>query len=225
MPAVEIKLFDYGRTEVEYLSSADPVLGAAMTRLGRVERQVIPDPFAALVYAVIGQLVSAASANTVWGRVQERLGDITAENLSAVSPDDIQRCGMTMKKAVTISDLSKDILQGKVWFDNLRELPDQEVIRRLTAIKGVGLWTAEMLLINCLERPDVVSWGDMAIRRGMEKLYGFPKLTKSQFEMCRERYSPYGSVASIYLWRLPFCGAAELEGENKNKGRGGMSIC
>ena len=139
MPAVEIKLFDYGRTEVEYLSSADPVLGAAMTRLGRVERQVIPDPFAALVYAVIGQLVSAASANTVWGRVQERLGDITAENLSAVSPDDIQRCGMTMKKAVTISDLSKDILQGKVWFDDLRELPDQEVIRRLTAIKGVSV--------------------------------------------------------------------------------------
>lgn len=210
MPAVEMKFFDYGRKEVEYLASADPILGAAMTRLGRRERQVIPDPFAALVYAVIGQLVSATSANTVWSRMQERLGDITPENLWAVSADDIQRCGMIMKKAIAISELSKDILQGKVCLDDLRELPDQEVVPRLTAIKGVGLWTAEMLLINCLERPDVVSWGDMAIRRGMEKLYGFPKLAKSEFEVCRDRYSPYGSVASIYLWRLS---------ENKNKGR------
>lgn len=219
MQAVEIKFFDYGKEEVEYLSSADPILGAAMTRLGRVERQVIPDPFAALVYAVIGQLVSASSANTVWNRMQESMGTITPESLSAVSADDIQRCGMTMKKAVSISNLSKDILKGKVCLNDLRELPDQEVIRRLTAIKGVGLWTAEMLLINCLERPDVVSWGDMAIRRGMEKLYGFPKLTKSQFEVCRDRYSPYGSVASIYLWRIPFFRADYEETEDKDKGK------
>ena len=113
MPAVEMKYFDYSQMEVEYLSLADPVLGAAMTRLGRVERQIIPDPFAALIYAVIGQLVSAASANTVWSRMQERLGDITPENLSAVSADDIQGLGMIMKKAVTISGLSKDIFQGR----------------------------------------------------------------------------------------------------------------
>ena len=72
MPAVEMKYFDYSQMEVEYLSLADPVLGAAMTRLGRVERQIIPDPFAALIYAVIGQLVSAASANTVCGALDRR---------------------------------------------------------------------------------------------------------------------------------------------------------
>lgn len=202
MPAVKTKFFDYGGKEVEYLSQSDPVLGDAMARFGRVEREIIPDPFAALVNAIIGQLVSVGSAKTVWNRMQESLGDITPESLSAVSADDIQRCGMIMKKAVTISELSKDILQGKIRLDDLRELPDQEVIRYLTTIKGVGLWTAEMLLINCLERPDVVSWGDIAIRRGMEKLYGFSKLTKDQFEVCKSRYSPYGSVASIYLWKI-----------------------
>lgn len=202
MPAVETKFFDYGGKEVEYLSQSDPVLGDVMARFGRVEREIIPDPFAALVNAIIGQLVSVGSAKTVWNRMQESLGDITPESLSAVSADDIQRCGMIMKKAVTISELSKDILQGKIRLDDLRELPDQEVIRYLTTIKGVGLWTAEMLLINCLERPDVVSWGDIAIRRGMEKLYGFPKLTKDQFEVYKSRYSPYGSVASIYLWKI-----------------------
>ncbi|HCD46973.1 MAG TPA: DNA-3-methyladenine glycosylase 2 family protein [Lachnoclostridium sp.] len=204
MPAVETKFFDYSKEEVEYLSHSDPVLGDAMARLGRVEREVIPDPFAALVNAIIGQLISVSSAKTVWNRMQENLGDITPENLSAVSEDDIQRCGMIMKKAAAISELSKDILQGKVCLDDLGKLTDQEVIRYLTTIKGVGLWTAEMLLINCLERPNVVSWGDIAIRRGMEKLYGLPKLTKNQFEVCKSRYSPYGSVASIYLWKISF---------------------
>ncbi|MGL6220644.1 MAG: DNA-3-methyladenine glycosylase family protein [Lacrimispora sphenoides] len=204
MAAVETKFFDYGRKETEYLSNSDPVLGDAMARFGRVEREVIPDPFAALVNAIIGQLISVSSAKTVWSRMQESLGDITPANLSAVSADEIQRCGMIMKKAITISELSKDILQGRVCLNNLRQLPDQEIIRYLTTIKGVGLWTAEMLLINCLERPDVVSWGDIAIRRGMEKLYDFPKLTKDQFEVCKSRYSPYGSVASIYLWKVSF---------------------
>jgi len=114
MAAVETKFFDYDRKEVEYLSQSDPVLGAAMARFGRVEREIIPDLFAALVNAIIGQLVSVGSAKTVWNRMQESLGDITPENLSAVSADDIQRCGMIMKKAVTISELSKDILQGKI---------------------------------------------------------------------------------------------------------------
>ncbi len=203
MPAVETKNFDYGR-EVEYLAAADPVLGIAMARLGRVEREVIPDLFAALVYAIVGQLVSVRSAKTVWARMQQKIGNITPENLSFVTDDAIQQCGMTMKKAITISALSKNIVQRSICLENLWDLPDQEVIERLTEIKGIGLWTAQMLLINCMERPDVVSWGDIAIRRGMEKLYGFPKLTKDQFEKCKRRYSPYGSVASIYLWKISF---------------------
>ena len=204
MPAVETKFFAYGRKEVEYFAAADPVLGSAIVRLGRVEREVIPDLFAAMIYAIVGQLVSVRSAKTVWGRMQQNIGDITPENLSCVSDDAIQHCGMTMKKAVTISAVSKNIAQRRICLEDLWDLPDQEVIGHLTAIKGIGLWTAQMLLINCMERPDVVSWGDIAIRRGMEKLYGFPKLTKGQFEMCKNRYSPYGSVASIYLWKISF---------------------
>ena len=103
-----------------------------------------------------------------------------------------------------ITTLSKKVVQGSICLSDLWNLSDQEVIRRLTAIKGIGLWTAQMLLINCMERPNVVSWGDVAIRRGMEKLYGFPKLTRDQFEICKNRYSPYGSVASIYLWKISF---------------------
>lgn len=204
MSPVEIKFFDYGQKEVDYLSQADPVLGEAMERLGRVDREVIPDLFAALVYAVIGQLVSARSANTVWERMKDKIGIITPENIRAFSADDIQQCGMTMKKAVLICDLSEEVMTGSLRLDNLWELSDDEVIRYLTAIRGIGRWTAEMILINSMERPDVISWGDVAIRRGLEKLYGIEKITREQFEAYKRRYSPYGSVASIYLWRLSF---------------------
>jgi DNA-3-methyladenine glycosylase II len=84
----------------------------------------------------------------------------------------------------------------------LSTLSDGEVIRKLTGLRGIGLWTAEMMLILCMERPDVLSWGDLAIRRGMSELYGLENLTKSQFEAYRKIYSPFGSVASLYLWAI-----------------------
>jgi len=76
------------------------------------------------------------------------------------------------------------------------------VIKRLVSLPGVGVWTAEMMLIFSLQRPDVVSWGDYGIRKGMMKLYGLDELTREQFDKYRKRYSPYGSVASLYLWEI-----------------------
>ncbi len=106
-----------------------------------------------------------------------------------------------MKKAICISDLAKAIVGGDLSLDSLGKLPDIEIIRRLTSFRGIGQWTAEMLLIS-MERPDIVSWGDIAIRRGMEKTLWHSNLTKKQFESYKNRYSPYGSVASIYLWAI-----------------------
>jgi DNA-3-methyladenine glycosylase II len=94
--------------------------------------------------------------------------------------------------------------EGSFNMEELKDLQDSEVIKKLSSLNGVGIWTAEMLLLNSMERPDIVSRGDLAIIRGMIKLYGHPEITKEQFEEYKSRYSPYGSVASIYLWRLSF---------------------
>ena len=91
---------------------------------------------------------------------------------------------------------------GELDLAALAALPDQGVIDCLTALNGIGVWTAEMLLIFCLRRPDVVSWGDLAIRRGMMRLYNLRTLSREQFERRRKQYAPYGSVASLYLWAL-----------------------
>ncbi len=86
--------------------------------------------------------------------------------------------------------------------DRLNSLPDGEIIKRLSSLHGVGVWTAEMMLIFSMQRPDVVSWGDHAIRKGMMNLYGLTELTREQFDKHRKRYSPYGTVASLYLWEI-----------------------
>lgn len=204
MCAVATKTFDYGQKEIDVLSAADPVLGDYMFRRGRVERVVIPELFPALVHAIVGQLISVKAVNTIWGRMQEAFGDIGPDRLAAASADDIQRCGITMKKAVCIHSIATQVASGEFDLEGLRNLPDAEVTARMTVLPGIGRWTAEMLLMNCLERPDILSWGDIAIRRGIMNLYGLEELTKEQFEQCRLRYSPYGSVASIYLWEISF---------------------
>ncbi|EST55862.1 3-methyladenine DNA glycosylase [Brevibacillus panacihumi W25] len=204
MGPVRTKFFEFTQDEVDYLTKADPQLGSAMARLGKIERVIIPDLFAALIHAIVGQLISAKAAATVWERMQNRLGEISAHNLARQTIDEIQACGLTMKKANCIHAISSSIAEGAFLLEEVRDLSDREVIQKLTQLHGVGTWTAEMLLINCLERRDVVSWGDIAIRRGMMKLYGLDSITKEQFEKYRHRYSPLGSIASIYLWEISF---------------------
>lgn len=204
MGSVATKYFEYGQQEMDYLSTADPVLGEAMLRMGKVERVIIPDLFSALIHAIVGQLISVKAARTIWLKMQDKFGEITPQRLATHSADEIQSCGLTMKKAVCIHHISNLVAHGAFKLEELYALSDQEVIQRLTTLNGIGNWTAEMLLINSMERPDVVSWGDIAIRRGMMKLYGLETLSKAQFEQYRRGYSPLGSVASIYLWEISF---------------------
>lgn len=204
MLTVKTKFFNYGDTEISYLKNTDNILGAAIDSIGRVERTVIPDLFAALVFAIIGQLISAKASHTIWERMQNWLGEITPSNVAAQSIDDIQACGMTMKKASYIKNAAMNVVSGKLDLNGLYTLSDDEVITKLSSLDGVGKWTAEMLLLNSMERPDIVSYSDIAIRRGMCKLYGLSEISRSQFDIYKARYSPYGSVASIYLWQYSF---------------------
>lgn len=204
METVKTKYYEYSQVEIDYLISVDETLGQAMARMGRIERLIIPDLFAALVYAIVGQLISVKAVHTIWARMQSQLGIITPQNMAKQTVEDIQKCGLTMKKAVCIHSIAHEIEGGHLNLAELNTLSDAEVIKRLTTLNGVGKWTAEMMLINAMERRDVVSWGDIAIRRGMMKLYGLSTISKEQFEQYRQRYSPLGSIASLYLWEISF---------------------
>lgn len=197
-----MQIFNYGQCELNYLKSRDEKLGAAIDKIGMIKREIVPDPFSALVSSIVAQQISGKAAETVWNRLSSLLGNITPENIEKASLPEIQGCGMSARKAGYIKGIANAAISGEVDFNELQTLTDEEVIKKLSALKGVGVWTAEMLLIFSLCRPDVVSFGDFAIRRGMMNLYGLNELSKDEFYKYRERYSPYGSIASLYLWEL-----------------------
>jgi DNA-3-methyladenine glycosylase II len=197
-----MRTFHYTTVETDALGRQDPLLGEAIARIGRIDREVNPDRFCALVESIVSQQISARAAETVLGRITAAYGGLDAVKLSSAGIEDIQRHGMSLRKAGYIRNLSEQVVSGRLDLAALSGRTDGEIVATLAALPGIGIWTAEMFLIFSMERPDVISWGDLAIRRGMMRLYGMEKLTKADFETFRKRYSPFGSVASLYLWAL-----------------------
>lgn len=191
--------FPYGEKEVSHLKRKDAKLGRAIDRIGAIRRPVNGDIFSALVESIVGQQISNKAAATVCARLRLMSG-MRPEGL--LDPAEVRACGMSARKAGYISGLAGQVACGGIALGGLRLMGDGEVVAALTKIDGIGVWTAEMLLIFCLARPDVVSYGDLAIRRGMMNLYGHKEMTRERFAKYARRYSPYGSVASLYLWEL-----------------------
>jgi DNA-3-methyladenine glycosylase II len=211
--------FAYGQREIEHLKRNDAQLGEAIDRIGRVERPVNPDLFASLAGSIVAQQVSAKAAETVWGRLAAKAGNVTPASIAALSVEEVRSCGMSGRKAGNIKGVAQAALEGELDLEGILVMSDEDVVATLSALPGVGIWTAEMMLIFCLQRPDVVSWRDLAIRRGMMNLYGLGELRREDFQRLRERYSPYGTVASLYLWRI----AHEQNGVQKRQGHGRSS--
>ncbi|MDI9483901.1 MAG: DNA-3-methyladenine glycosylase [Bacillota bacterium] len=194
--------FQYGTAETEYLKSRDRKLGDAIDRIGPIKRELYPELYPALVKSIVGQQISTKAQQTIWTRMKERFQPFKPEVLGRAALEELQRCGISLRKAGYIRDLTRAVLEGEVNLAGLQTMSDAEVCRELTKLKGVGPWTAEMMLIFSLQRPDVVSYGDLAIQRGMRMLYRHRQLTPELFERYRRRYSPYGTVASLYLWAI-----------------------
>ncbi len=194
--------FKYGKKEIEYLKKKDKKLGKEIERIGLIKRQVDSDVFSALITSIIGQQISTKAASTVANRLLDLVGNFTPQNIDDLEEEAIQKCGMSLRKAGYIKGIAVAALRKEIDFENLYKLSDEEVIQRLITLKGVGEWTGEMLLIHSLQRPDILSYKDLGIRRGIMRLYGLEELSKKEFDRYRERYSPYGTVASIYLWEI-----------------------
>ena len=147
-------------------------------RLGPLRRSTEPDLFAALVHAIIAQQISGRAAQSISDRLLEAAGALTAERLASLEPAVVRGCGLSERKVSYIRRLAEAVGSGGLDLETLRHTSDAEVIRRLADLDGIGVWTAEMLLIFSLCRPDVLSWGDFGIRRGMALLYGDRQLTR-----------------------------------------------
>lgn len=195
-------MFIYEAKEIEYLKNADSTLAAIIDEVGLIERKIIPDLLTALVNSIIGQQISTKAMDTVWGRFKSRYPDITPKALNSAPIEEIQQCGMSMRKANYIKEAAAAIVDGELDIHELYTLPDEEVVKKLMALNGVGIWTAEMILIFSMQRPNIMSWGDLGIHRGLRMLHRHRKIDKKLFLKYKRRYSPYASVASLYLWEI-----------------------
>lgn len=194
-------IFEYGEREIEYLRKADKRLAEVIDKVGMIERRVIPDLFTALVYSIVGQQIATKAQETIFTRMEQAL-TITPDRLASIAPDELQRFGISFRKVNYIQSAARKIVSGEFDIDALKEMSDTDVCAQLCSLDGVGVWTAEMLMLFSMQRPDILSYGDLAIQRGLRMLYRRRKIDKPLFERYRRRYSPYGSVASLYLWAI-----------------------
>lgn len=196
------KHFNYSDKQKEHLSNNDPLLKEVINKVGHIYREVEPNIFTSLVRSIIGQQISTAAQRTIYNRLLELVNDISAQTIFSLEQTELQQIGISNRKALYIKELASKVVNKEIDLESLKTKSDEDVIKELTSLKGVGIWTAEMTLIFSLQREDIVSYGDLAIRRGMEKLYKIEKISKKQFDSYRNKYSPYGSVASLYLWAV-----------------------
>lgn len=192
--------FQYGETEINYLKRKDKRLASAIDAIGHIERKLDANLFAAVVRHIVGQQISSKAQATVWARLEAKLTTVTPSAVYAASAQELQALGMSLRKAEYIKDFADKIVSGEFDLQAVEQMSDAEAIAVLSSLKGIGKWTAEMILLFCLQRPDILSFDDLAIQRGLRMLYHHRKITRELFNKYQKRYSPYGSTAAIYLW-------------------------
>ena len=194
--------FAYGAAELTYLRQKDKRLCEVIDRIGRIERTVDTDLFSSVVHHIIGQQISTKAQATIWQRMQDALGEVNAETILAAGVPRLQSLGMTFRKAEYITDFAEKVHTGAFDLDAVGHMSDEDAIRALSGLKGIGVWTAEMILLFCMQRPDIFSYDDLAIQRGLRMVYHHRRIDRRLFEKYRRRFSPYCSVASLYLWAV-----------------------
>ena len=194
--------FEYGETEIAYLKGKDRKMAEVIEQVGFIKREVDTDLFSSVIHHIIGQQISTKAQATIWKRMSDSLGTVNAETILEADPAQLQSFGMTFRKVEYIRDFADKVHSGVFDLEAISEMNDQDAIKELSSLKGIGVWTAEMILLFCLQRPDIFSFDDLAIQRGLRMVYHHRKIDRKLFEKYRRRFSPYCSVASLYLWAV-----------------------
>ena len=194
--------FEIAEREKRALVKRMPEFRAAVAAIELKPFEYGGDLFYALAHSIVSQQLAVRAAEAVFSRVSALPGGLTPQNILAADPETLRGCGLSARKVEYLRGIAQAALDGKFDEKELAKKSDAELIETLVTLKGVGVWTAEMLLIFSLCRRDVLSYRDLGIRRGVMRLYGVPEPTGAEFEYYRRRYSPYGTLASLYLWRI-----------------------
>ena len=194
--------YDLNDTRVQYLIHTDEKLGRLVRYIGSSELAVEKDGFMCLVKYIIGQQISDKARETIWQRICNTIGSVTPEVIFSTNSSCLRELGLSERKAEYIKTLAAAIIEDRIDFEELKTLSNEEIIAKLTALNGIGKWTAEMFLIFSLGRENVFSMGDGTIRRTIQWMYGLKELPSSK--ELTERFADwtqYATIVSAYLWK------------------------
>ncbi len=198
--------------ERKALAASDPTMAALIERVGKIDlekrlqrrgEERPPDAYGALLRAIVGQQLSTKAARTIHLRVLEIFDGRTPtpEQLLEAEETELRGAGLSGRKAEYLQDLARHVISGELELDRLDELSDEEAIAEIVAVRGLGLWTAEMFLLFHLKRPDILSGGDLGIRKAIQIEYGLEEMpSPARVEEIGEPWRPHRSLASLYLW-------------------------
>jgi DNA-3-methyladenine glycosylase II len=194
------------------LAASDPTMAALIERIGKIDletrlarrKEERPnDAYGALLRAIVGQQLSTKAARTIYGRILDLFDGSTPspEQLLEADESDLRRAGLSGRKVEYIRDLASHVIEGELELDRLDQLEDAEVIEEIVAVRGLGVWTAEMFLMFHLERPDILSGGDLGIRKAVQIEYRLDEMpAPTKVLEIGEPWRPQRSLASLYLW-------------------------
>lgn len=192
--------FEYGETEIAYLKSKDKKMAEVIEQVGFIKREVDTDLFSSVIHHIIGQQISTKAQATIWKRMSDSLGTVNAETILEADPAQLQSFGMTFRKVEYIRDFADKVHSGVFDLEAISEMNDQDAIKELSSLKGIGVWTAEMILLFCLQRPDIFSFDDLAIQRDCVWSIIIEKLTENYLK------NTAGDSVRIAAWQVCICG-------------------
>lgn len=198
----EPEWFEPSTEQLAFLTQKDATLGSYIAKIGKLRRQIYPRLFPALIHCIIGQQISSKAQHSIWQNFCATFGDLTAAQIANLQLGQIKACGISLRKANYIQGIAAKFANGELREESLRQMTDADLAATLTKLPGVGQWTVEMLLIFTFKRPNILSFGDLGIRRGLCLLHGHEKLTRELFDYYHQLYSPHATIAGFYLWDL-----------------------
>ncbi len=186
-----------------HLQNADPVMARIIKRIGPCQFALREPTFETLARSITFQQLSGKAAGTIFGRLRKAVGRrFTASAFLKLTPEQLRACGLSRQKIASLTDLAGRVARREINFRKLPQLQDEEIISALSEVRGVGVWTVQMFLIFALQRPNVMPLADLGIRNAVRRAYDLPELPKpAELAKLAEKWHPYCSVASWYLWR------------------------
>ncbi|PKK95944.1 MAG: hypothetical protein CVV59_01145 [Tenericutes bacterium HGW-Tenericutes-4] len=197
--------FLFTQNDVDELIKKEPKFEPYVKRFGLLNRPINSNIFESIVGAMIAQQISGRVATIITHRLLDKVKEVTPQNLLLLTDDEYQEIGLGPQKRGYIKSISKSFLSGEVNENTLKTLIDVELTKELVKLKGVGEWTAQMLLIFSLGKTNVLSYKDLGIRKGIMKLYkksSIDEITEEFLDKCKKKFAPLNTLASFYLWEI-----------------------